>query len=774
VARVVVTGGAGFLGSHVCHRLVERGDEVVCIDNLVSGAAANVEDLFATKEFTFVEQDVSQFIWVPGPVDVVMHLASPASPVDFARIPIQILKVGSLGTHNALGLARAKGARFFLSSTSEVYGDPQVHPQPETYWGNVNPIGPRGVYDEAKRFAEAMTMAYHRFHQLDVRIVRIFNSILADEQVLYDDGRELRRETAGELAARLGGEIDLHGFRVPAFDASGAIDAAMASAFVGHPTESRCFEVRTRYGRSIRVTGDHSLFVRSDDGLPQAKAVNDLRIGDKVAIAGRVDVPERDRRAVSIIDLWEEAAGDPFDLLVGYPGVGAAAWARRTEIHEYLTQTRKPNSASWRNTIWGQIFSMRDRNRVPLAVLRHLAIPVPEGATTRIRRAGRSIDLPAIVPISNEFLWLLGLYVAEGCWQQSLDDSFITLSADVELLDRAEKVIHRDLGLHTVRSAGNAEQSASLAVHGVLLLRLLGHLGFGGGRKRIPGWILGLPTSRLKWFIEGYREGDGVHSGKKFDEQARHEFSTVSTELKDDLIVALARFGVVPSVGKYESTFKQRAGDRRYPFWRLTVAKVAPWSPLDWDRGVVQTMQCERTGDLIWANILDIVEVKATPLVYDFCVPGRENFWAGTGVMAHNTYGPHMRPDDGRAVSNFITQALAGTPITIYGDGSQTRSFCYVDDEVRGFFALLDSNEVGPINIGNPDEFTIKELAELVVEVTGSSSEIVYQPLPVDDPTQRKPDITLASERLGWKPEVDLRTGVERTVDYFRQPPNQG
>ncbi len=307
MGRVVVTGGAGFLGSHLCHRLLDRGDEVVCLDNLITGSLSNIADLFGRRGFQFVEHDVSTYVWVPGDVDAVLHFASPASPIDFERIPIQILKVGSLGTHNALGLAKAKGARFFLASTSEVYGDPQVHPQPESYWGHVNPIGPRGVYDEAKRFAEAMTMAYQRFHGLDVRIVRIFN-----------------------------------------------------------------------------------------------------------------------------------------------------------------------------------------------------------------------------------------------------------------------------------------------------------------------------------------------------------------------------------------------------------------------------------------------------------------------------TYGPQMRPDDGRAVSNFIVQALQDKPITVYGDGLQTRSFCYVDDEVRGFLALLDSDLRGPCNIGNPREYTILELAQAVIEVTGSSSEIIHEPLPVDDPTQRQPDITRAVDKLGWQPEVELRAGIERTAAYFR------
>ncbi|QGG95828.1 UDP-glucuronic acid decarboxylase family protein [Actinomarinicola tropica] len=306
MARVVVTGGAGLIGSTLIGRLLERGDEVVCVDNLITGSWDNISAWVDAGEIEFVRHDVSTPFEIDGPVDRVMHLASPASPKDFAELPIQIMKVGGLGSHNTLGLARAKGARFFLASTSEVYGDPLVHPQPETYWGNVNPIGPRGVYDEAKRFAEAMTMAYHRFHGVDVRIVRIFN-----------------------------------------------------------------------------------------------------------------------------------------------------------------------------------------------------------------------------------------------------------------------------------------------------------------------------------------------------------------------------------------------------------------------------------------------------------------------------TYGPAMRLEDGRVVSNFLVQALQGRPLTIYGEGTQTRSFCFVDDEVEGILRLLDSDHVGPMNIGNPNEFTMLELAEVVKEVVNAEVEIVFEPLPVDDPAQRRPDITLAREVLGWEPTIELREGLARTAEVF-------
>jgi dTDP-glucose 4,6-dehydratase len=176
VSRAVITGGAGFLGSHLCERLLAEGLEVTCVDNLLTGSEKNIAHLFGRPDFTFRNHDVTRSFEIEGPVDFILHFASPASPIDYLELPIQTLKVGSLGTHNMLGLARAKGARFLLASTSEVYGDPKEHPQKETYWGNVNPVGPRGVYDEAKRFAEAMAMAYHRYHGVEVRIVRIFNT----------------------------------------------------------------------------------------------------------------------------------------------------------------------------------------------------------------------------------------------------------------------------------------------------------------------------------------------------------------------------------------------------------------------------------------------------------------------------------------------------------------------------------------------------------------------------------------------------------------------
>jgi UDP-glucuronate decarboxylase len=796
--RALVTGGAGFVGSHLCERLLSEGYRVLCMDNLRTGSLDNIAHLANEPDFGYIDHDVSSYINVPGELDEVYHFASPASPKDFTRIPIPILKVGALGTHNCLGLARLKGATFMLASSSEVYGDPLVHPQHEGYRGNVNQVGVRGVYDEAKRYAEALTIAYNRHQRVDTRIVRIFNSILADEQILYDDGRELRREKVSDLAARLAlravaadyvptapssgiAPLDasfsvataypLDGYTVPSFAEDRRLVSAPATALVAHPTGDRCFEVRTCYGRSIRVTGHHSIFVEGPDGEPVARFVEELQEGERVAIARRIEVPERDRSEVSMLDVWDYAEGDPWDLLVEAPGLGDLAWNNRRDLFGLLVSERRNNGPNWRNGAWTRLIRMRETDQIPLPVLRWLGLSMPDDADVWMGSRGRSVPMPAKIRITDGLLWLLGLFVAEGCFHEGSGQSaFMTISCEEALLKRAEAIMRRELGLHVVRGrAQDGHRPAAIFVHSKLLLRLMEMLGFEGGRKRIPGWIIGLPLRRLKWFIEGYRAGDGVHSGKKLAGAIRHEFSTVHEELKDDLIVALARFGLVPAVGHYNTTFKSRTGERLYPFWRLTLCNVSPWSPLEWDKGVSQKLNARVTGDIVWASVTEVREVPATNLVYDFSVPGLENFWAGMGVMAHNTYGPRMRQDDGRMVPNFISQALLGEPLTIYGEGTQSRSIQYVDDLIEGAFRLMKSSESRPVNLGNPVEYTVLEIAQTIIEVSGSESEMVFEPLPDDDPKRRCPQIARAKEVLGWEPRVGAREGLQRTLSYFAQ-----
>lgn len=262
--RLLVTGAAGFLGSHLSDALIARGAEVVGMDNFITGNRANIAHLAGNKSWTFIEHDVTKYIDVSGELHGILHFASPASPIDYLELPIQTLKVGSLGTHNALGLAKAKGARFFLASTSEVYGDPLVHPQTEGYWGNVNPIGPRGVYDEAKRFAEAMTMAYHRYHKVDTRIIRIFNTY--GPRMRPHDGRVVSnfivQALAGEPLTVYG-----HGDQTRSFCYVDDLVEGIIRLFergtedpvnIGNPNE---FTVRQLAERVISLTGSKSPIV---------------------------------------------------------------------------------------------------------------------------------------------------------------------------------------------------------------------------------------------------------------------------------------------------------------------------------------------------------------------------------------------------------------------------------------------------------------------------------------------------------------------------------
>jgi len=262
--RVLITGGAGFLGSHLCDRFYNEGWNVICMDNLLTGAESNIAHLIGSERFSFIKHDVTNYIVVEGDLDLILHFASPASPIDYLEMPIQTLKVGSLGTHKALGLAKAKNAKFLLASTSEVYGDPQIHPQDEDYWGNVNPVGSRGVYDEAKRFAEAMTMAYHRFHGIDTGIVRIFNTY--GSRMRLKDGRALptffRQALEGDPITVFGDGLQTRSFTYVDDLVEGIYRLAMSDEVypvnIGNPEEITILEFAKEI---IEITGSSSEIV---------------------------------------------------------------------------------------------------------------------------------------------------------------------------------------------------------------------------------------------------------------------------------------------------------------------------------------------------------------------------------------------------------------------------------------------------------------------------------------------------------------------------------
>ena len=258
--RTLVTGGAGFLGSHLCDHLLDKGHQVICMDNLITGSLANIKHIRSDR-FTFIEHNVTKFIDIDGPLDYILHFASPASPIDYLKFPIPTLKVGSLGTHNALGLAKKKKSIFLIASTSEVYGDPLVHPQSEDYWGNVNPVGPRGVYDEAKRFAEAITMAYHRYHNIDTKIVRIFNTY--GPRMRLNDGRAipnfLKQALTGKELTAYGDGSQTRSFCYVSDLIKGVYKLLMSNindpTNIGNPTE---MTIQQMAEKILQATGSHS------------------------------------------------------------------------------------------------------------------------------------------------------------------------------------------------------------------------------------------------------------------------------------------------------------------------------------------------------------------------------------------------------------------------------------------------------------------------------------------------------------------------------------
>ncbi|MBV6512844.1 MAG: UDP-glucose 4-epimerase [Ignavibacteriaceae bacterium] len=307
----LVTGGAGFLGSHLCDLIISKGHSVICMDNLLTGDIHNIEHLFGNESFKFVKHDVTEFIHVRGNVDYILHFASPASPIDYLKLPIQTLKVGSLGTHKVLGLAKEKKARFLLASTSEVYGDPEIHPQPESYWGNVNPVGPRGVYDEAKRFAEAMTMAYHRFHGVETRIVRIFNTY--GPRMRLNDGRALpafvSQALSGEDITVFGDGSQTRSFCYVSDLIEGIYALLMSGESepvnIGNPAE---ITIKQFAEEVISITGTKSKIIYKDLPADDPK-VRQPDISRAKALLGWEPKVERDKGLKITIDYFKNKLG---------------------------------------------------------------------------------------------------------------------------------------------------------------------------------------------------------------------------------------------------------------------------------------------------------------------------------------------------------------------------------------------------------------------------------------------------------------------------------
>jgi UDP-glucuronate decarboxylase len=636
--RVLVTGGAGFIGSHLCERLLARGDEVLCVDNFFTSRRQNIAHLRGNPMFEFMRHDITWPLYVE--VDRIFNLACPASPVHYQFDPVQTTKTNVHGAINMLGLAKRLKVRILQASTSEVYGDPAQHPQTESYWGNVNPIGPRACYD-------------------------------AETEILTEDGwvpfPSLRQGTA-VATLNEAGEIEYH---IP--------DEIISYPYIGD---------LLRFANSkfdFAVTPNHRMYVRSKTGK-----LRFLRA-------------DEDRH-------WP-------------------AW-------------RVPTGA----TFEGEEVEGFDLDVPP----RDAKVHVP-----RIRM--------------DDWLEFLGYYISEGCVHvrrrvrevggrdyEVNDYNILIAQAEGDSRDRMIGCLNR-LGYKFFTSDDH-----QLRICSKQLAEILAPLGKAGD-KYIPRELLRLSRRQSTILLDALILGDGSRRGDSVC------YWTKSGRLADDVQELALRCGYAASKSLTPGRDIYRVNLRPPVEAKLVEPERIRYAGKVYCVDVKNHVICVRRHGraAFCGNCYDEGKRCAETLFFDY---HRQHNLEIRVIRIFNTYGPRMHPNDGRVVSNFIVQALKGEPITLYGTGSQSRSFCYVDDLVTGMIAMMDQDElVGPVNLGNPGEFTILELATLVKELTGSKSEIVFQPLPQDDPVRRRPDITLAKAKLHWEPTIPLRDGLTRTIAFFRE-----
>lgn len=733
IMRILVTGGAGFLGSHLIDRLMEQGHEVLCLDNFYTGTKRNIYKWLNHPYFELVRHDITEPIRLEA--DQIYHLACPASPIHYQYNPVKTIKTNVMGTLNMLGLAKRVKARFFLASTSEVYGDPDVHPQTEEYRGNVNCIGIRSCYDEGKRVAETLAFDYHRQNNVDIRVVRIFNSLTGDQKVLYYIGEELHYETFAECYDRINGDIS--NVSVPCFDENSQTVIKPISAIWKHHVKKKGFKIKTVWGKEIKITEDHSLFTRDENNKPQAAFGNELKVGDEIGVPSYISFLEQPLQPFQITDKIlnkEEISVESEETISYLEKYG-------DKIREYLLAKGLNPSQ-----LYSTLKNYEAKNQIPWHLWEYLELPLSEkekvcySSTKAVKNCIGNIE---------EFLWLLGFYVAKGSFVQDK----LLLKGEAEKLAKVIEVIER---IFDCKSEIN--EAGYISIESKILVDLIRDgLNFGKTEKDIPNWILQLPQKQLISFLQGFAEGKNLENQRN----SIFEFNSDSQLVAEKLVLILAKFGLVADVSETEEQEEQ--------IYRIIVEGLED-NNIQNLSNIQQKISAQTTGDIIWAKIESMEEFEIDDYVYDFSVPNYENFIGGSySIFAHNTYGPRMLENDGRVVSNFIAQALKGIPLTVYGDGSQTRSFCYVSDLVEGFIRLMNQDFIGPVNIGNPGEYTILELAQKIQEMVNPDAEITYKPLPQDDPKQRQPDITRAKKYLGWEPTVPLEEGLKLTIEDFQE-----
>ncbi|MDE5074872.1 MAG: GDP-mannose 4,6-dehydratase [Trichodesmium sp. St5_bin2_1] len=550
-----------------------------------------------------------------------------------------------------------------------------------------------------------------------------------DQKVLYYIGEELYYETFTECYDRINGDIS--NVSVPCFDEDYKTVIKPISAIWKHRVKKKGFQITTAWGKHIKITEDHSLFTRDENNKPQAAFGKDLRIGDEIGVPGYISFLEKPLQPFYIIDKIsskEEVSIESENTIFYMEKYG-------DKIREYLlAKGLKPSR------LYSTLKNYEINNQIPWGLWEYLKVPLSEKD---------KVCYSSIKGIKNwighveEFLWLLGFYVAQG----SLINNELVFKGEAEELAKVMELMEI-----IFEYKPEIDEEGYISIESKILVDLIGYgLNFGRKEKDIPNWILQLPPGQLIMFLQGFAKGNSVELN------SRLEFKIDSQLVTEKLVLILAKFGLVAGILEMEEQV-----------YRITVEELEDNNIQNFSK-VQQKILAKTTGDIVWAKIESIEEFEIDDYVYDFSVPNYENFIGGSySVFAHNTYGPRMLENDGRVVSNFIAQALKGIPLTVYGDGSQTRSFCYVSDLVEGFIRLMNQDFIGPVNLGNPGEYTILELAQKIQKMVNQDLEIIYKPLPEDDPRQRQPDITRGKKYLGWEPTVPLEEGLKLTIEDFR------
>jgi len=628
--------------------LIGRGEEVVCVDNFLTGQRSNIAHLEDNPNFSLIVQDASLPIHLERSVDAILHLASPASPVHYLRHPIETLKAGSLSTLNLLELAREQEAIFLLASTSEVYGDPKEHPQPEGYWGNVNPVGVRSCFSEDTEVLTAV--GWKRFAQVvdhDEILTRD-----ASHNLKYQIPTEIiKQRYIGELIRFLNRKVDL------------------------------------------LVTPNHRMYVR-----------------------------QRGKRNFELIEAF----------------------------HDIRWQRAEMAKAG---TIW------TGKKR------RWVTLPLVKNAKTKQH-----------VRISME-LWLefFGYFITDGCTylrrrKQRIDGKWYNTPTYIVLISQSKKnASNREKIRACLERLGYRfyEENAQFRILSKQLYMCL--VQFGKAKdKYIPRSYLSLPRRQLRVLFDAMMLGDGSRDKRTFFSSSPHLLGAMQ-----ELLLKLGMAGNLHRRDGQKGTYALYiVSDKKKDF----LTPHYPRRVVEQYDGYVycvnvpnHVIYVRRNGKALWCgNCYDEAKRFSEAATMAF---HREHGVKTRIARIFNTYGPKMDREDGRAIPNFIAQALSGSPLTLYGDGSQTRSFCYITDLTAGLLQLLEADLTDPVNLGNATETTLKELAGMILKLSGSSSTISRKPLPQDDPKVRRPVLSTALKRLGWKPLVPLEDGLKETIAWFRKLP---